>query len=118
MSDAPSNQPFLGRDALEAQQGRPLAKMLVGFTVDDQDAVLVGRETILRDVQPVGYLTSGGDGYTVGKSIGFGYVRRDTGVTEGWLNQGSYSLVIAGQETPAVLAPGALYDPEGKKIRA
>ena len=113
-----SNQPFLGRDALEAQQGRPLAKMLVGFTVDDQDAVLVGRETILRDGQPVGYLTSGGYGYTVGKSIGFGYVRRDTGVTEGWLNQGSYSLVIAGQETPTVLAPGALYDPEGKKIRA
>ena len=49
--------------------------------VDDPDAVLVGRETILRDGVPVGYLTSGGFGYSVGKSIGYGYVRNEAGVT-------------------------------------
>ena len=112
-----SGIPFLGREALEARQGRPLPKLFAGFTVSAPDAVLVGRETILRDGQPVGYLTSGGYGYTVGKSIGYGYVRNETGVTEDWLNQGRYSLVIAGEETPATLVLGSLFDPEGRKIR-
>jgi sarcosine dehydrogenase len=113
-----SNIPFLGRAALEAIQARPLPKRFAGFTVSDPKAVLVGRETILRDGQPVGYLTSGGYGYTLGKSIGYGYVRNDQGVTEDWLAQGRYTLVIAGEETPADLALRPLYDPEGARIRA
>ncbi|MGL4236159.1 GcvT family protein [Tabrizicola sp.] len=113
-----SNTPFLGREALEARQGQPLGKRFVGFTVDAPDVVLVGRETILRDGLPVGYLTSGGYGYTVGKSIGYGYVRNDQGVTQDWLRQGRYALVIAGEETPADLALDPLYDPEGTKVRS
>ncbi|MBL9049804.1 MAG: FAD-dependent oxidoreductase, partial [Tabrizicola sp.] len=113
-----SNTPFLGRAALEAAQGRPLAKLFVGFTVDASDAVLVGRETILRDGDPVGYLTSGGYGYTVGKSIGYGYVRNAGGVTDDWLQNGRYSLVIAGDITPAKLVLGPIHDPDGLRIRA
>ncbi len=110
--------PFLGRAALETQIVKPLPKRLAGFTCTAPDAVLFGRETILRDGTPVGYLTSGGYGYSIGKSIGFGYVRNEAGVTEDWLRQGSYALVIAGEETAAALALGALYDPEGTRIRA
>ena len=110
--------PFLGRAALEAKAGQPLGKTFAGFTVDAPDAVLVGRETILRDGVPVGYLTSGGYGYTVGKSIGYGYIRNEAGVTDDWLRQGRYSLVIADEETPATLVLGPLYDPEGAKIRS
>jgi sarcosine dehydrogenase len=113
-----TSTPFLGRTELEALQHKPQAKTLAGFTVGAPDAVLVGRETILRDGRPVGYLTSGGYGYTVGKSIGYGYVRNDAGVSDDWLRAGRYALVIAGEETPADLALGALYDPEGQKIRS
>ncbi|MBE0554021.1 MAG: FAD-dependent oxidoreductase, partial [Rhodobacteraceae bacterium] len=112
------NTPFLGRAALEAVAGRPLTKRFAGFTVDDPAAVLLGRETILRDGQPVGYLTSGGYGYTMGKSIGFGYVRHAEGVSDDWLAAGRYDLVIAGTTTPARLAMRPLYDPEGLRIRA
>ena len=55
--------------------GKPLKKRLATFTTDREDVVLLGRETILRDGESVGYLTSGGYGYTVGKPIGLGYVR-------------------------------------------
>ena len=113
-----SGLPFLGRAALEAKAGQPLSKRLVSFTVAAPDAVLVGRETILRDGKPVGYLTSGGYGYTVGASIGLGYVRSDAGVTDDWLRQGRYALVIAGEETPAELALAPLHDPDGARIRA
>ena len=77
-----------GAAALEALAGTPLTKRFAGFTVDDPDVVLVGRETILRNGEPVGYLTSGGYGYTVGKSIGYGYVRNDDGVTDEFLDDG------------------------------
>ncbi|MBN8630043.1 MAG: FAD-dependent oxidoreductase [Rhodobacterales bacterium] len=113
-----SGIPFLGRAALQALQGKPLTKRFVGFTVTAPDAVLVGRETILRDGVAVGYLTSGGYGYTIGKNIGYGYVRNADGLSDDWLRAGSYSLVIAGEETPATLALEPLYDPEGRKIRA
>ena len=113
-----SSTPFLGRAALEAAQGKPLTKSLMTFTVEDPAAVLVGRETILRDGLAVGYLTSGGYGYSIGKSIGLGYVRHEAGVTEPWLTAGRYALVIAGAETPATLSLKPLVDPEGARIKA
>ncbi len=113
-----SGIPFLGREALVTRQNQPLPKLFAGFAVDDPGAVLVGRETILRDGQPVGYLTSGGYGYTVGKSIGFGYVRNEQGVSEDWIAKGSYSLIVAGQEIPAKVTLRPLVDPDGLRIKA
>ena len=113
-----TNTPFIGRTALEAAQTKPLAKRFAGFTLDDPDAVLVGRETILRDGQPVGYLTSGGYGYTLGKSIGYGYLRNPDGVTDDWLTTGRYDLVVAGDTLPARLTLTPLVDPQGQRIKA
>ncbi len=103
---------FHGAEAL----ARPLAKRLAGFRLPP-DTVLIGRETILRDGQPVGYLTSGGYGYTVGAALGYGYVRRAEGVSEDWLTSGRYSLIVAGEEVPAEIALEPFYDPEGLRIR-
>lgn len=112
------NTDFLGRKAIEASVEKPLAKRLACFTVDDPDIVLLGRETILRDGKPVGYLTSGGYGYTVGKGIGLGYVRNAEGVSDGFLEDGNYSLVVAMQEVPARLSMEPLYDPRSERVKA
>jgi sarcosine dehydrogenase len=80
--------------------------------------VLLGRETILRDGEPVGYLTSGGYGYTVGKGIGLGYVRNAEGVSDGFLEDGNYSLVVAMKEVPARLSMEPLYDPRSERVKA
>ncbi len=108
------NTDFNGRRALEAVAGQPLKKRLVCFTVDNPDTVLLGRETILRNGEPVGYLTSGGYGYTVGKNIGYGYVRNVDGVSDDYLASGSYELVVAMESVPAKLHLGPLYDPEAR----
>jgi glycine cleavage system aminomethyltransferase T/glycine/D-amino acid oxidase-like deaminating enzyme len=108
---------FLGRRALEAAQSAPRRKAFAGFTVDNPDIVLVGRETILRNGQPVGYLTSGGYGYTVGRNIGYGYVRCPEGLADDFLGDGDYELVVAMQHTPAKIHLDPLYDPSGIRVR-
>jgi glycine cleavage system aminomethyltransferase T/glycine/D-amino acid oxidase-like deaminating enzyme len=109
--------PFIGREALEEAAGKPLRKRLCGFTTEDCDVVLSGRETILRDGEFVGYLTSGGYGYTVRSPIGLGYVRNMHGVSDDWLNSGRYALVVANDIVPARLHRRPLYDPEGLRVR-
>ncbi|MBX9457186.1 MAG: FAD-dependent oxidoreductase [Rhizobium sp.] len=111
------NTDFLGRRALEAAQAVPRIKVFAGFTVDDPDVILVGRETILRNGETVGYLTSGGYGYTVGKNIGYGYVRNAEGVTDSFLQSGDYELVVAMERTPARIHLGPLLDPDMNKIK-
>ncbi|RWK65044.1 FAD-dependent oxidoreductase [Mesorhizobium sp.] len=112
------NTDFLGRRALEEISGAALKKRFAGFTVEDCEIVLLGRETILRNNEPVGYLTSGGYGYTVGKNIGYGYVRNADGVSDDFLTSGDYELVVAMERTPAKIHLEPLYDPAGARIRA
>lgn len=112
------NTSFMGRAALEQISGDLLSKRFAGFTLPDKDVVLAGRETILRNGEAVGYLTSGGWGYSIGKNIGYGYVRNPEGVTEEFLNSGNYELVVANEAYPAELRLGILYDPENKKVKA
>lgn len=112
------NTDFLGRRALEKISGGALKKRFAGFTVEDSEIVLLGRETILRNSEPVGYLTSGGYGYTVGKNIGYGYVRNADGVSDDFLASGDYELVVAMERTPAKIHIEPLYDPAGARIRA
>ena len=113
-----SNTPFMGREALEATAGKPLTKRLAGFTLDDPNTVLAGRETILRNGKPVGYLTSGGFGYTLGKNIGYGYVRNPDGVSDDFLTSGTYELIVANETVPATLGMGPFFDPENTRVKA
>ncbi len=110
--------PFLGRDALLTQKNHPLIKRLACLTVDDPATVLLGRETIYRDGEPVGWLSSAGWGYTVNMNIGYGYVRRAEGVSDEWLNSGSYELEVASERVAATLHLTPLYDPASRRVRS
>ncbi|HWJ72627.1 MAG TPA: FAD-dependent oxidoreductase [Kaistia sp.] len=109
---------FRGRPALEAQAAKPLPRLLAAFMTDDPDIVLLGRETIYRDGVRVGWLASGGFGYTIGRPIGYGYVRRAEGVDRDFVLSGRYELEVAGERVAATAHLDPLYDPKGEKIRA
>jgi sarcosine dehydrogenase len=104
------NIDFMGRAAAERTASQPLRKRMAGFTVDDPGVTLLGRETILRDGEFAGYLSSGGFGYTIGKSIGYGYLRCAEGVTEDWIKAGRYELLVAGERAPAEVWLEPMYD--------
>jgi 4-methylaminobutanoate oxidase (formaldehyde-forming) len=113
-----SGVPFLGREALLAQQARPLPRLFAGFTVDDPDVVLLGRETIYRNGQRCGWLSSAGYGFTVEKNIGYGYVRDPAGVTGDFVMAGDYQLEVATELVPARVFLKPLYDPAMARVKA
>jgi len=113
-----TNAPFLGREALVEQRQSGLKRRLACFTADDNDVVLLGRETIYRNGERVGWLTSGGYGYTVDRSIGYGYVRNQAGVDREYLRSGDYELEVANRRVPASIHFGPLYDPGNERIRS
>lgn len=112
-----SGVPFLGRDAVAAQLEGGVKKRLAGFTVDSPDVILLGRETIYRDGVRVGWLSSGGFGHTLGKPIGYGYVREAGGVAEDWIKTGRYELEVASERVPCKIHVNALYDPLNARIK-
>lgn len=112
-----TDQTFIGRDALERLSNQTLTKRLAGFLAPPK-AILLGRETILRNGQPVGYLTSGGFGHTLGRAIGYGYLRNRDGITDDWIASGDYALDVAGQIVPVDVGLRAFYDPANNRIRA
>jgi len=112
-----SNEDFIGRAASEAIASRPLVKMLAGFTTEREDVVLAGRETILRNGEFAGYLTSGGYGYTVGRPVGYGYVRQAGGVDEAYLKAGEYELVVAKDVVKARIHLEPLHDPANLRVK-
>ncbi len=85
---------------MEHQRRHGVKKMLATF-VTNGDVILSGRETIYRNGVRVGWLSSGGFGHTLGKSIGLGYVRNSDGVDRDYVLGGDYELEVATKRVPA-----------------
>jgi 4-methylaminobutanoate oxidase (formaldehyde-forming) len=110
------NIAFRGREAVNRQLTSGVTQMLACFVPDDRDVVLFGRETIYRDGKHVGWLSSGGFGYTIDRPIGYGYVGDADGVTEAFVLSGSYELDVAMRRVPCSVVMKPLYDPEMLRV--
>lgn len=105
---------FIGRDAALAERdGDGPAQVIVTLEIDAEDADASGFEPVWKDGQRVGFVTSGGYGHTIGKSLALAMVNRDT-AAEGT----ALTTHIVGVERAArVIAPSP-YDPTGKAMRS
>jgi 4-methylaminobutanoate oxidase (formaldehyde-forming) len=102
---------FLGRDALVAAP-EP-THVLCCLTLDDPRAVALGSEPVRVDEHLVGRVTSGGYGYTVGRSIAYAYLPAgDAAVGT------RVAVEIFGEWVGGVVAAEPLYDAQGSRIRA
>ena len=109
--------PYRGQAVIEQQRRDGVTKRLAGFTVDDPETILLGRETIFRNEERVGWLTSGGFGHSIGKPIGYGYVRNPDGVDVSWLEDGEYMLDVATKRVPCRMHLRPMFDPANARIR-
>lgn len=106
---------FNGRIALEQQHQNGSNRKLVSFTVDDPNVVLFGKETIFRNGEHVGWLTSGGFGHTIGKPLGMGYVRHKHAIDKAFLTSGEYELEVRTRRVSAAIHLRPVYDPENAR---
>ncbi|OSQ57008.1 FAD-dependent oxidoreductase [Marivita cryptomonadis] len=111
-----SNIPFKGREAVAAQRENGVKKILATFTADC-DTILSGRETIYRNGKRCGWLSSGGYGHTLGRSIGMGYIRANEAIDREYVLNGTYELEVATERVPAEVTLSPLYDPKMDRVR-
>ena len=108
---------FIGRDALRRQKGAGrLGKRLVMFKLKDPEPVLFREELIRLDGAIVGYVSSGAYGFTVGASVGMGYVRHPDGVSAEMIDSGRWEIEIACERYPAEASLRPFFDPAGERL--
>ncbi|HEY1421260.1 MAG TPA: FAD-dependent oxidoreductase [Candidatus Dormibacteraeota bacterium] len=102
---------FIGRSALVAKRQKPAESKLACLVLTDPRLIALGSEPVRLDDQVVGRVTSGGYGYTVGRSIAYAYIPAYIG------DAATLEVDIFGKWVPARVMKEPLYDPAGTKIR-
>jgi glycine cleavage system aminomethyltransferase T/glycine/D-amino acid oxidase-like deaminating enzyme len=102
---------FIGRPALLALREKPAATRLACLVLDDPRSVALGSEPVRIGGEIAGRVTSGGFGYTVGRSIAYAYV--PAACTPGT----PVEVEIFGTWVVGTVADEPLFDPESKRVR-
>ena len=83
------------------------------MSVEAHDADAIGDEPIYHGGHVVGWVTSGGYGHTVKKSIALGYVNKAVAeATSG------FEVELIGERRAASRLTHAAFDPQGARMRA
>ena len=103
---------FIGRDAaLAAAKAGPSVQRVL-LSVDAEDADASGGEAVFAGGDRVGYVSSGGYGHTIARSLALAYIRPDA-IADG----AACTVEVLGEERSAVMHSGALFDPDGSRMR-
>jgi len=103
---------FIGREALLKPREAQAATRLACLVLDDPHSVALGSEPVRIAGEIAGRVTSGGYGYTVGKSIAYAYVPAGAG------RGTNVEVEIFGTWVPGRVADEPLFDPQGARVRS
>lgn len=104
---------FIGAAAARAERDGTLStQILVTLEVEAKDADASGYEPVWHQGKLVGYVTSGGYGHTIGKSVALAMIDRAVAF-EGT----ELTTHIVGEECRATVIPSSPYDPAGAAMR-
>ncbi len=104
---------FIGRDAFLAAHDRLPSQVLALLDIDSPDADVSGFEPVWLKGRRVGFVTSGGYGHWVGKSLAFAYMDRSC-IDE----EQDFSVDVVGARRTARILSDAPYDAAGAKMRS
>lgn len=104
---------FIGREAALAERDGAPRRRLALLEIDTRDEDASGFEPVFSAGELAGFITSGGYGHAVGKSLALAYI--DAEVIE---NPRDMQAAIVGERFGASMLPQPPYDPEGRKLRA
>ncbi len=104
---------FVGDEALARAREQGPRSLLRCLTLDDPRSVALGNEPVRVEGEPAGRVTSGGFGYSVGRSIAYAYLppaHAEPGTP--------LEVEIFGEWVPGSVADEPLLDPSGDRVRA
>ncbi|MFC7481132.1 glycine cleavage T C-terminal barrel domain-containing protein [Luedemannella flava] len=104
---------FVGREALLLRAAAGPGRRLACLTIDDPVDVVMGKEPVYDGTGCVGYVTSAGYGYTVGKGIAYAWLPAALAVPGREVQIGYFD-----QRVDAVVANAPLFDPAMTRLRA
>lgn len=104
---------FLGREAMLKRKQEGVKQKLCCLSLADPTAIAIGKEPIRSADKIIGWVTSGGYGYTVRKSIAYGYLPAEYAKAGTQLE-----IELFGERIKAVVEREPLWDPKGERIRA
>ena len=112
------NSDFIGREALETQKQAGLNRRLVHFLMDHPDSTLLHDEPIFRNGELAGMTTSGSFGYTLGRSVGMGYIRMPEDADKAWFEDASYKIELGGSQFTAKASIRPFFDPAHERVKS
>ena len=104
---------FIGRAAVLAQQPSGGALRLSAFAVEAADADAIGDEPIWHAGKVVGWVTSGGYGFTARTSLALGYIPAALASADS-----GFEIEIIGVRRAARRLAAPAVDPQGSRMRA
>ncbi|MGB7337029.1 MAG: FAD-dependent oxidoreductase [Salaquimonas sp.] len=108
-----NKEDFIGKEAAIAERdGNGPAQVQVTLEIDANDADASGYEPIWSKGERVGFVTSGGYGHTIQKSVAMALVNTDLAKPGTEL-----SVHVVGQERQAKIIAPSPYDPKGNAMR-
>ena len=106
-----AKEAFVGKAALEGRSEDTASRRLRCLTVDDGRSVVLGKEPVFREGEPVGYVTSAAFGYTIGKPIAYAYL-------PSWVYEGDpMEIEYFGNWIRATVTREPVFDPEMRRLR-
>ena len=103
---------FIGRAALERVKTQGITRKLCALTFDDPSCIVLGKEPILDGERVLGCVTSANFGYSIGKSIAYGYLPLSHARTGTPIQ-----VYYFGERLRATVAPDPLYDPQMTRLK-
>jgi dimethylglycine dehydrogenase len=105
---------FIGREAALTEKASGGKLKRVSFAVAALDADVLGDEPVWHDGKVIGWVTSGGYGHYVDRSLAQGYIPV---ALAGDLAEGAFEIEILGERRRASILRDPLFDPEGARMR-
>src|SRR5262249_8694947 len=110
---------FIGRRAAHQQRGSgALHRRLAQVLVKDPEPMLFHAEIVRRNGKAVGYVRAGSYGHTLGGAVGLVMLEPGEPVDTAYVNDGVWTVDIAGTVYPAEVSLKPLYDPQMQRIKA
>ena len=103
---------FIGRNAVLRDRTQGPTRRLVTFVVDAGEADTIGDEPVWHEGEVVGWITSGGYGHWVAKSLALGYVPAAVATAAS-----GFEIELLGERRPATIATRPVHDPAGERMR-